>query len=194
MTGHPHHRGQALRWGPTRKLLSNFQTSRYTSPEFPEIFKVAVDIEEDVDRTPELTEQFAHYIAGIAKREATRPLDAGAVARVVDHAARLAADSEKLSCHTESFIDILCESDYWAGKAGKKTISTEHIQQSIDAQIHRADRVRERTQEAIRRGTILIDTTGAKTGQVNGIVRPAAWRVCVRTALAHYRQRSAGQG
>lgn len=138
-------------------------------PEFPEIFKVAVDIEEDVDRTPELTEQFAHYIAGIAKREATRPLDAGAVARVVDHAARLAADSEKLSCHTESFIDILCESDYWAGKAGKKTISTEHIQQSIDAQIHRADRVRERTQEAIRRGTILIDTTGAKTGQVNGL-------------------------
>jgi CheY-like chemotaxis protein len=31
MTGHPHHRGQALRWGPTQKLLSNFQTSRYTS-------------------------------------------------------------------------------------------------------------------------------------------------------------------
>ena len=138
-------------------------------PEFPEIFKVAVDIEEHVDRTPETTNLFAQFVAGIANRESLKPLDAGAVARVVDHAVRLAGDAEKISCHTESITDILCEADYWAGKADHTVVTTEDIQHSIDAQIHRADRIRERTQEAIRRGTILIDTKGARTGQVNGL-------------------------
>jgi len=43
------------------------------------------------------------------------------------------------------------------------------VQAAIDAQIVRASRVRERINEEIRRGTILIDTGGAVVGQVNGI-------------------------
>ena len=43
-------------------------------------------------------------------------------------------------------------------------------QQALDGQIHRADRIRERTLEQIRRGTILIDTDAATAGQVNGLV------------------------
>ena len=138
-------------------------------PEFPEIFKVAVDIEEHIDRTPETTNLFAQFVAGIAKRETLKPLDAGAVARVVDHAVRLSGDSEKISCHTESITDVLCESDYWASQAGRRIVTVDDIQHTIDAQIHRMDRIRERTQEAIRRGTILIDTKGARAGQVNGL-------------------------
>ncbi|MEX2615144.1 MAG: ATP-binding protein [Alphaproteobacteria bacterium] len=138
-------------------------------PEFPEIFKVAVDIEEEIDRTPETTDLFAQFVAGIARQESLKPLDAGAVARVVDHAVRLAGDAEKISCHTQSITDVLCEADYRAGQSGKAIVTAADIQQTIDAQIHRADRVRERTQEAIRRGTILIDTKGARAGQVNAL-------------------------
>jgi len=43
------------------------------------------------------------------------------------------------------------------------------VKQAIDAQIYRSDRLRERMQEEIQRGTILIDTEGAKIGQVNGL-------------------------
>ncbi|NKB58062.1 MAG: AAA family ATPase [Alphaproteobacteria bacterium] len=138
-------------------------------PEFQEIFKVAVDVEEDVERNAESTALFAQFVAQLAKRESLKPLDAHAVARVVDHAARLAGDSERLSCHAENISDILQESDYWAGQAGRETVLAEDVQRSIDAQIHRADRVRERSQDAIRRGTILIDTQGEAVGQVNGL-------------------------
>lgn len=138
-------------------------------PEFQEIFKVAVDVEEDVERTPESMELFAQFVASLAGREALRPLDTDAVARVIDHAARLAGDSERLSCHAENISDLLRESDYWAGQAGRDAILAEDVQQSIDTQIRRADRVRERSQDAIRRGTILIDTKGEMVGQVNGL-------------------------
>ena len=43
------------------------------------------------------------------------------------------------------------------------------MQHAVDARIRRLDRVRERVQEEIRRGTIVIDTEGATTGQVNGL-------------------------
>ena len=49
------------------------------------------------------------------------------------------------------------------------TISRGDVEQAIDARIHRADRVREHMQDEIRRGTLLIDTTGSKTGQINGL-------------------------
>ncbi len=138
-------------------------------PEFQEIFKVAADVEEDVERTPDSTALFAQFVASLAHREALKPLDPQAVARVVDHAARLAGDSERLSCHVENIADLLRESDYWANENSRDTISADDVQQSIDAQVHRADRVRERSQDAIRRGTILIDTEGESVGQVNGL-------------------------
>ena len=48
-------------------------------------------------------------------------------------------------------------------------MSADDVQRAIDAQIHRADRVRERLQEGILQGTLLIDTQGERVGQVNGL-------------------------
>lgn len=138
-------------------------------PEFAELFKVAVDIEEDIDRTPEMTPLFVEYIGNLIDRDALRPFNADGVARVLDHAARLAGDSEKLSSHAEKISDLLREADYCARQAGEDLVGRAHVQSALDAQIRRADRVRSRTQEAIRRGTILIDVEGEAVGQVNGL-------------------------
>ena len=40
---------------------------------------------------------------------------------------------------------------------------------SSDANIRRSDRLREKVQEAIAEGTVLIDSAGAKPGQLNGL-------------------------
>jgi predicted ATP-dependent protease len=64
---------------------------------------------------------------------------------------------------------MLREADYWATQRDHETVTAEDVQQAIDARIYRVDRVRERMQEEINRGTLLIDTSGQKTGQVNGL-------------------------
>jgi predicted ATP-dependent protease len=91
------------------------------------------------------------------------------VARAVEHASRRAGDSEKLHVHAETLADLLREADYLAGEAEADAVSASHIQATIDAWIRRASRIRERVQEDIRRGTVLIDTKGEETGQVNGL-------------------------
>jgi predicted ATP-dependent protease len=122
-----------------------------------------------MDRTSDNHLLYARMIGTIARQEGIRPLDCAAVARVIEQSARLAGDADKLSTHVHSVADLLREADYWAGEAQHPVINATDVQHAIDAQIRRLDRVRERIQEEIKRGTILIDTQGTAVGQVNGL-------------------------
>jgi len=137
--------------------------------EFHELFKVAVDFEDDMQWNAETTAAYARLIGSMARRENLKPLDRGAVARTIEHSARLADDASKLSMHIGELADVVREADYWAGDDGRAVIEARDVQQAIDAQHRRNDRVRERSQEVIQRGLVLIDTAGAKVGQVNGL-------------------------
>jgi lon-related putative ATP-dependent protease len=138
-------------------------------PEFPELFKVAADFEEEIERTAEGEQLYARLLGTFARREGLRPLDRGAVARAIEHAARRAADAERLQVHAETVADLLREADHLAGEAGAAVVGAEHVQAALDAQVRRASRVRERIQEDIRRGTLLLATRGEAVGQVNGL-------------------------
>lgn len=138
-------------------------------PEFAELFKVAADFNDYLDYDETNIKLFAQLIATINRREKLHPFDKGAVARVIEHSARLVEDTQKLTTHLRSIADLLREADYWSGKAKQKVVAREHVQQAIDHQLHRADRIQQRSYEEIQRGTILIDTRGEKVAQVNGL-------------------------
>ncbi|HWP84364.1 MAG TPA: ATP-binding protein [Terriglobia bacterium] len=138
-------------------------------PEFSELFKVAADFEERIDRTPETSLLYARLIGTLAKRQQLLPFDRTAVARVMEQSARLAGDSEKLSAHSRALVDLLQEADYWARANGRSVVAGADVSRAIEAQIRRSDRVRERLQEEILRGTLRIDTEQEKIGQVNGL-------------------------
>ena len=138
-------------------------------PDFRELFKAAADFDTRMDRTPDTALQYARLIGTLAERENLKPMDGGAIARVVEHGARLADDAEKLTTHMASIVDLVREADYWAGKADAETVEAAHVQKAIDAKIYRSDRLRRHIQEEIQRGTLVIETEGEKTGQVNGL-------------------------
>jgi lon-related putative ATP-dependent protease len=138
-------------------------------PEFADLFKVAADFEEAIDRTDETSVAYARRVAAVARQCGLKHFTAGAVARLVDAGAREVGDAEKLSAVTRWLSDLAREADYWAGQAGRSLVSEEDVERAVDAKIERGGRMRERIHEAIRRGTVLIDTVGEKAGQVNGL-------------------------
>lgn len=138
-------------------------------PDFSELFKVAADFEGRIPRNPDSKRIYAQLIGTLAHKEQLRPFDRAAVARIIEHGSRLVEDTEHMTAHMRSVADVLREADYWAQEAGHEVVGAADIQQAIDHQIHRASRVRERLQEEIQRGTLLIDTDGAKIGQINGL-------------------------
>ena len=138
-------------------------------PDFAELFKVAADFDEDMVRDPATDLLYARLIATLARKERLRHLDAGAVARVIEQSSRDAADAEKLSASMQALVDLVRESDYWAAGAGHDMIRAEDVARAIGAQIERSDRIRQRVLDNVLRGTHLIDTAGARSGQVNGL-------------------------
>jgi len=137
--------------------------------EFADLFKIAADFEDRVERTPETTLLYARLICAMTTRENLRPLDRDAVARVIEQAARLAGNADKLTTSVRAFIDLLRESDQFAADAGKATVGGAEVQAAIDAQFRRGDRIYRRLQEEIGRKTIRIETDGEQIGQVNGL-------------------------
>ncbi len=138
-------------------------------PEFASLFKVLVDFEDDMDRHPGSDLQFAGTMAAITRRESLRPLDREAVARVVERASRLAADSGKLTVQMMGLADLLRESDHWAAQSKEQIITAPHVQRAINAMEERSGRVRSRLRENVLRGTLLVDTSGERAGQINGL-------------------------
>lgn len=138
-------------------------------PEFNNLFKVAADFEDEMARTPENYQSLARLLATVARRESLKHLDRGAVARLIEESARQAGDAEKLSTQIRQLTDILREADYWGTKNGHSIIDADDVQQAVDSRARRRSRIRERFQEEILRDTILIDTTHAKVGQINGL-------------------------
>jgi lon-related putative ATP-dependent protease len=138
-------------------------------PEFAELFKVMADFEDRMDRDDDNQQIYARLLATLARKKDLRPLDRQAVARVIERSARMVGDAEKLSTQMRHVTDLLREANYWAEQADHDVITQGDVQQAIDAQIERVDRMRDRVHEAILRDTLLIDTQGEEVGQVNGL-------------------------
>lgn len=78
-------------------------------------------------------------------------------------------DANKLTLITETVRDLLVEAAYYADEAKRATIVRADIDLAIEAQIRRASRIRELSAEMILRDIALIDTSGTKVGQINGL-------------------------
>ena len=148
--------------------LTYYLLSAYDD-EFGELFKVAADFGEQMDRAPDMSRAFSRQIAGLIRRNQLRAFDRGAVARILEEAARIAGDAEKLTTQVDRIADLLRESDHFAAETGHDLVTSAEVEQAVRAKVRRHDRLRERIQEEMERGTILIDSTGEIVGQVNGL-------------------------
>jgi lon-related putative ATP-dependent protease len=148
--------------------LLYYLLSQY-DPDFDELFKVQADFEEQMDRNSDNQMQYARLIATLARENDLLPFHRDAVARVIEHSARMVGDAERLSTEVRDIANLLREANYWSGQNGNGVVTESDVQKAIDHQIYRADRLRERIQETILRNIFLIDTQGEIVGQVNGL-------------------------
>jgi lon-related putative ATP-dependent protease len=138
-------------------------------PDVGEHFKVLADLDDDIDRTPASEAAHVRMIAALARRHDLKPVDRDGTALLIEQAARLADHANKLTLVSESLGDLLVEADFCAGKAGRAVIARTDVETAIAQRIRRSARLRDRAQESILEEVALIDTSGARIGQVNGL-------------------------
>lgn len=146
-----------------------FRHLREFDPDFAEFFKVQADFSTSVARDDANCSQLLALLADVARSDGLKQLDRTGAARIIDEAARMAGDAEKISVRTGRLADLMREADHFAGLAGRSLIADNDVARAIAAKEDRAGRLKALEHELIARRIVFIDTAGAKAGQVNGI-------------------------
>jgi lon-related putative ATP-dependent protease len=157
--------------------------------DFRELFKVKVDFDDSLPRTPDTERLYARFVAGICAEDKLPPFGADAVAKVVEHGARMVAHQQRLSARLGLMRDVIREAASGAVQRGAAVVGEADVTGAIAGRVYRASLVEERMHRLVDEGVLFISTDGDAVGQVNGIAvlstgdytfgRPA--RITVRT-------------
>jgi lon-related putative ATP-dependent protease len=137
--------------------------------DFRKLFKIKVDFDVEMDRTPENLKRYAAFICHICQNEGLIHFEPSGVARVVDYSSRLAEDKKKLSTRFNEIVEVLYEAAAWAAIDGRSSVTGEYVDKAIEEKIYRSNRVEEKLFSMIERGEILVETSGTAVGQINGL-------------------------
>jgi lon-related putative ATP-dependent protease len=137
--------------------------------DFRELFKVKVDFDASLPRTPDFERFYARFVAGICREEELPAFGADAVARLIEHGARLVSHQQRLTSRLGELRDYVREAAFWAGRHGHTLVDAGDVDEAIGQRRYRANLIEERIGREISEGTLLIATDGHAVGQVNGI-------------------------
>ena len=138
-------------------------------PDFDQLFKVAADFEEEVPRDADNVLRLARLACGVVRAEGLLHFDRSAIARIVEEASRLADDQKKLSTNLTRICDLMREADWRARERSVEKVGAEDVRGAVEAQMRRNGRLRDLGLEAFDEGLLLLDTSGAVVGQINGL-------------------------
>lgn len=138
-------------------------------PEFRQLFHVAADFSPDMPWDGENQQLFARMIATCQRKDELQPITREAVQLIIEQTARWAGDSQKLSLDQDNLGLLLQESDYWSRRNSHTTIERGDVVKAIEQHRNRRGKLQELLNEQVLRDIRLIDTTGSRVAQVNGL-------------------------
>lgn len=137
--------------------------------EFDKFFKIRADFDYEMPRTNENIFKIAQFIKGFVEREKTLEFDVSAVCEIIEYSSRATSRQDKLSTRFNYLSEILGEANTWAKMEGAEIITAEHICKTIFEKEQRMKLYEEKLDEMLEEDVIMIDTDGAKIGQINGL-------------------------
>ncbi|HSW61083.1 MAG TPA: Lon protease family protein, partial [bacterium] len=138
-------------------------------PDFRRIFRVKADFDSTIDINSDTTDSLIGFISRVVNEDCDLPFDLSAIRRLLHYSSRRSEDQKKYRIHASDIVEIIVESVFWGKKKNKKMVDEELVRTAIESREKRHARFKEHYYESIKRGTILIDVKGEKTGQINGL-------------------------
>jgi lon-related putative ATP-dependent protease len=141
----------------------------FADPDFKKIFKIKAEFDSEMTKDEKSFANYVRFIRKICDDDGLRPLARDGIEALIEYSTRIAGRQKKLSTRFHVIADVIRESSYWAGKAGRAEAGRADVEKAIVERFERVSLIEDKIQEMIEEGTILIDTQGAVVGQVNGL-------------------------
>jgi len=137
--------------------------------DFKKIFKVRAEFDEEMEMSDEVIRQYGGRLRKLCEDEGLCPYDRTAVAEMIEYGVRKAGRRSKVTARFTDLADLAREACYVAREAGDSPVTAAHVRRAIEAKVERHNLIETKIREMIEEGTLLIDTTGSRIGQVNGL-------------------------
>ena len=91
------------------------------------------------------------------------------MARLVEYSSKLAGSHSKVSTRFDDLMQVVGEAATWAKLSKSKVVTEKYIDKALEERVERVKKYDEKYLEMIKENTLLIDTSGYKVGQLNGL-------------------------
>ncbi len=168
-----------------------YQTLWNYEEDFKKIFKIKAEFDHVTRLNNKSLKNYISFVRKITDDEALPPFDTEALEEVAIYGSRLAGRKNQLSTQFTNIADIVRESGFCAINLKHKMVTRGDVYDAIRQKIERVNLVETKVQEMYENNTYLINISGRKVGQINGLAvygngeysfgRPT--RITVRTSV-----------
>lgn len=144
-------------------LLSSYEY------DFKKMFKIKADFDYEIKRSDKVLTEYARVIKKLIKEEKLKEFDRTAIAYLLELGAVFAGQKNKLTTRFSKIADLAREANFWAVDDGFDIVTAEHIKKAYKNAVNRHGMLEAKISEMYENGTFLMDTTGERIGQINGL-------------------------
>ncbi len=145
-----------------------YQELHEADPEFSQLFKVQARFDSTMPLGAALA-AYPAFLADVVRERGLLPLTADAVTELFFYGGRLAENQRKVTAQLGMLAEVATEANYRAKRRGRTVIDGAEILGALSAAQRRSDHFRDQVHELLADGTIRIEVTGRRLGQVNAI-------------------------
>src|SRR6202161_3689793 len=137
--------------------------------DFRKIFKVRVEFDEEMHMSDGVIAEYAGRLRALCEKENLFPFDRGAFVAMLEYGVRQAGRRNKVTARFVDIADLAREAHYASAAAGERVVRAAHVRDALASKMERHNLIETRIREMIEEGTLLVDVTGERVGQVNGL-------------------------
>lgn len=153
----------------------NFQASA----DFESTLKVS---EESVAGYVQFFKKAVISLAMELKQDATN-LTQDAMSALIEQGARMADSNKKLTAQFGALYGVIREATYWAHEAGRKEVRREDVETALQTKQDREEVYRRHLLQVYKDNVFVVETTGKKVGQINGLAVMGSFGVPMRITV-----------
>ncbi len=137
--------------------------------DFPELFKVLVDFDDDIELNDQTLKQFCHRVRREIHKQGMQSISQEAIVKLITFSMRQSEHRGRLHAKFSNVLELINEITFYCLKENKQIIEVADINAALAAKKHRTSRISKQFADDIEQGQILISTDGKAVGTVNGL-------------------------